>query len=211
MIKLDNVTFRYGQNNEIISNFNLKIEKGDFICITGRNGAGKSTLLKLMAGIITPTYGKIETSKCAISYLSQKAVSFNQDYPATVDEIVELGQKKRDKVKIRETLEKVGMSEYIKNRIGKLSGGQQQRVFIAKTLICDPDIIFLDEPTSGIDPTSSAGICCLLSELNKNYGLTVVMVTHDFYSIIDHANKILQFQDEPGTIKILNPEEIFIK
>jgi len=211
MIKLNNVSFRYTQSNEIISNFSFGVEPGDFICIIGRNGAGKSTLLKLISGILPPTAGKIETSKSVMSYLPQKATLFNQDYPATVEEIVGLDLKKRNRAKIRDALAKVEMDGYLKNRIGRLSGGQQQRVFIAKTLIREPDIIFLDEPTAGIDPSSSADICCLLSELNKRYNLTIIMVTHDIFSIADHANKILCFEENSQKIKILKPEEVFIR
>ena len=136
-----------------------------------------------------------------IGYVSQKANSFNGSFPATVEEVVganlfsRIGlfklPKKKHKEQIYQALEKVGLQDYGQRLIGNLSGGQQQRVFIARVLVSDPEIMFLDEPTVGIDAKSEEAVYCLLARLNQELGLTVVMVTHDISAITVHANKLI--------------------
>jgi ABC-type Mn/Zn transport systems, ATPase component len=208
-IEVSNLNFSYG-NNKIISNLSFEIEEGDFVCIIGLNGAGKSTLLKLMLNILLPDSGTININKknsADISYVAQNAVHFNPNFPATVKEIVGLGINStnifaNNNKKILDALEKVGMSDYLNRKIGKLSGGQQQRIILAKALVNNPKYIFLDEPTTGIDNEAVQSICCLLGELNKKYKITIVMVTHDIFSIMNHATKIINF-GEDGKIKII--------
>lgn len=186
------------------------VEKGDFIGIIGPNGSGKSTLIKLLLNILKPGEGEIKIFGEDIrkfsewhrtGYIPQKANSFNGDFPATVEEIVGAGlavhrgifmRKPEDYNKrVYEALKKVGMQEYGGRLIGRLSGGQQQRVFIARVLAGDPDIMFLDEPTVGIDAKSEEALYCLLARLNEELGITIVMVTHDIGAITVHANKLI--------------------
>lgn len=199
IIKVDNVTFAYG-GKEIFSGLSFKAQRGDFLCITGINGTGKTTLLKLLLKSLKPSKGEIliDYNNNKIAYVPQKAVSFNQAFPATVEEIVSLGAypvKDRTEVlkKVDWALENVKLSDCKKNLVGRLSGGQQQRVFIAKALAGSPDILILDEPTTGIDNDSLGDICCLIADINTNLNITVLMVTHDVSSIINHANKVLHF------------------
>lgn len=208
VLEVKDLSFSY-PDKSILHRLSFDVESGDFLCVVGTNGTGKSTLLKLILNILQPTEGEIhllgETpdkfkSYDKIAYVSQKATSFNRDFPATVEEIVTLGlysQKglfkkygKEDKEKVASALKRVGMYDYKNRKIGHLSGGQQQRVFIAKALVSSPEIIFLDEPTVGIDIKAVDSICCLLGELNKS-GITIVMVTHDISSILYHSNKVL--------------------
>jgi zinc transport system ATP-binding protein len=200
------------------------VDKGDFLCVVGTNGTGKSTLLKLILNRLTPVEGEIklfgELSQKfrdykKLAYVSQKATDFNADFPATVEEIVSLGlysrrglfkpYSKQDREKVRDALERVGMYDYHKKLIGQLSGGQQQRVFIAKALVSDPEIIFLDEPTVGIDIKAVDSICCLLGELNSA-GITIVMVTHDISSILYHSNKVLVLSED-GSGEIMSSKD----
>lgn len=224
ILQVKNLSFNY-PDKSIIKDLSFSVEKGDFLCIIGTNGAGKSTLLKLILNLLKPDKGEIlidgENSTHfksfdKISYVSQKATSFNLSFPATVEEVTEAGlysksgflhfPKKSEKVKVKKALETVGMADYSKKLIGLLSGGQQQRVFIAKALVNNPKIIFLDEPTVGIDVKAVDSICCLLGELNKNYGITIIMVTHDISSIIYHSNKILQLSDD-GTARLVKSSD----
>lgn len=207
------LSFSY-PDKSILHRLTFSVEKGDFMCIVGTNGTGKSTLLKLILNILKPVEGQIhllgeESEKFCnyseIAYVSQKATSFNRDFPASVEEIVTLGLYskkgflkryiKEDRAKVKNALETVGMYEYRKKKIGHLSGGQQQRVFMAKALVSSPEIIFLDEPTTGIDIKAVDSICCLLGELNKK-GITIVMVTHDISSVLYHANKVLVLSED---------------
>ncbi len=216
LIRLKNLWFSY-EDTYILKDVNITINPGEFVCLTGANGCGKSTLLKLMLNLLTPKQGEmlfegIPLAKSKqdkkISYVSQKATGFNQNFPATVEETVRLGlygtklgkNKREAKTAVERALRLVGMEDKAKSLLGKLSGGQQQRVFIAKALVNEPKLVFLDEPTTGIDSGMADSICCSLGELNKKLGLTVLMVTHDLNSIHNHATKILKF-NKSGTIE----------
>ncbi len=205
-----NLTFGYDYKKDMIfEDVNFFIEKGDYIGMVGPNGSGKSTLIRLMLNIISPLKGEIKLlgydvrvfpDWSKVGYISQKAIAVNGNFPATVEEILKANIYTRSKIKresrkqmeekIYSTLEIVNMQDYGKELIGNLSGGQQQRIFIARMLINDPEIMFLDEPTSGIDAKSEEAVYCLLARLNDDMGITIVMATHDIGAITVHANKI---------------------
>ena len=224
VLEVKDLSFSY-PDKSILHRLSFDVDAGDFMCIVGTNGTGKSTLLKLILNQLSPLEGEIKLlgtnsekykDFASIAYVSQKATNINRDFPATVEEVVSLGlyskkglfkrNTKEDKKLIDSALERVGMLDYKHRQIGYLSGGQQQRVFIAKALISDPRIIFLDEPTTGIDIRAGDSICCLLGDLNKNSGITIVMVTHDISSIIYHSNKILVLSED-GSGEVMTSEE----
>lgn len=224
VLEVKDLSFSY-PDKSILHRLSFDVDAGDFMCIVGTNGTGKSTLLKLILNQLSPLEGEIKLlgtnsekykDFASIAYVSQKATNTNRDFPATVEEVVSLGlyskkglfkrNTKEDKKLIDSALERVGMLDYKHRQIGYLSGGQQQRVFIAKALISDPRIIFLDEPTTGIDIRAVDSICCLLGDLNKNSGITIVMVTHDISSIIYHSNKILVLSED-GSGEVMTSEE----
>ena len=224
VLEVKDLSFSY-PDKSILHRLSFDVDAGDFMCIVGTNGTGKSTLLKLILNQLSPLEGEIKLlgtnsekykDFASIAYVSQKATNINRDFPATVEEVVSLGlyskkglfkrNTKEDKKLIESALERVGMLDYKHRQIGYLSGGQQQRVFIAKALISNPRIIFLDEPTTGIDIRAVDSICCLLGDLNKNSGITIVMVTHDISSIIYHSNKILVLSED-GSGEVMTSEE----
>lgn len=224
VLEVKDLSFSY-PDKSILHRLSFDVDAGDFMCIVGTNGTGKSTLLKLILNQLSPLDGEIKLlgtnsekykDFASIAYVSQKATNINRDFPATVEEVVSLGlyskkglfkrNTKEDKKLIDSALERVGMLDYKHRQIGYLSGGQQQRVFIAKALISNPRIIFLDEPTTGIDIRAVDSICCLLGDLNKNSGITIVMVTHDISSIIYHSNKILVLSED-GSGEVMTSEE----
>ena len=224
VLEVKDLSFSY-PDKSILHRLSFDVDAGDFMCIVGTNGTGKSTLLKLILNQLSPLEGEIKLlgtnsekykDFASIAYVSQKATNINRDFPATVEEVVSLGlyskkglfkrNTKEDKKLIDSALERVGMLDYKHRQIGYLSGGQQHRVFIAKALISDPRIIFLDEPTTGIDIRAVDSICCLLGDLNKNSGITIVMVTHDISSIIYHSNKILVLSED-GSGEVMTSEE----
>ena len=224
VLEVKDLSFSY-PDKSILHRLSFDVDAGDFMWIVGTNGTGKSTLLKLILNQLSPLEGEIKLlgtnsekykDFASIAYVSQKATNINRDFPATVEEVVSLGlyskkglfkrNTKEDKKLIDSALERVGMLDYKHRQIGYLSGGQQQRVFIAKALISDPRIIFLDEPTTGIDIRAVDSICCLLGDLNKNSGITIVMVTHDISSIIYHSNKILVLSED-GSGEVMTSEE----
>lgn len=207
IVEVENLNFGYGEKM-ILKDITFSVDKGDFMGIIGANGSGKSTLIKLILNILHPLSGEIRLlgdkiehfhKWSRVGYISQKATSFNAAFPATVEEIVGANLfsrvglfkflNKQHKEQIHHALEIVGMQDYRKRLIGNLSGGQQQRVFIARVLVGEPEILFLDEPTVGIDLASEEAVYCLLARLNKELGLTVVMITHDISAVTVHANK----------------------
>ncbi len=209
IIEANNVTFGYN-GKLVLKDTSLSVNRGDFLGIIGANGSGKSTLVKLMLKILTPSGGEIKIlgenihsfrGWNKIGYISQKANSFNSSFPATVEEVVganlfsQIGlfklPGKKHKEQVYHALEKVGMQDYGKRLIGNLSGGQQQRAFIARVLVGEPEIMFLDEPTVGIDAKSEEAVYCMLSRLNKELGLTIIMVTHDIGAVTTHTSRIV--------------------
>ena len=189
------------------------IEKGDFVGIIGANGTGKSTLIKLILGILKPDSGEILISGInpnkskqvsSIGYVPQVGVSSGVEFPATVTEIVlmnmykEIGlfkfAKRKHIEKVREILSIVGMTEYANRRFCDLSGGQQQRVVIAKALANNPEILILDEPTSGIDYRSEDALYELLDRLHLERKITIVMISHDIERLKKHSNRIIEVE-----------------
>lgn len=209
IIEIKNLNFGYHQNL-ILKDISFSVQSGDFLGIIGANGSGKSTLIKLILNILQPHNGEIklfgENIKTfkkwnRVGYISQKANSFNGNFPATVEEVVlanlysSIGPfklpNKNHRALAYEALEKVGMASYGKSLIGNLSGGQQQRVFIARVLVSNPDLLVLDEPTVGIDLKAEEALYCMLARINKELGLSIVMVTHDIGAVTVHANRLI--------------------
>jgi zinc transport system ATP-binding protein len=218
VIEIDNVSFSYGKG-DVIKNVSLNIHQGDYIGVVGPNGAGKTTLLKIILGLLKPTSGVVRKSDIAIGYVPQKATNFDQNFPATVMEVVLMGRygkrglfqsmKNEDRKQAETALQHVGMFEYKNRLIGDLSGGQQQRVFIARAIAAEPEIILLDEPTSGVDGEMQDELYALLKELNQKLDLTLVLVSHDIERVVKEVmhvacvNKTLDFH--------LSPQEYYTK
>jgi zinc transport system ATP-binding protein len=225
VLEIEDITYRYHDRN-VIENVSLTIKQGDFLGLVGPNGSGKSTLIKTILGLIKPDKGKVklfgqEIEKFKswenIGYVSQKANSFNSGFPATVFEVVAMGlvgkkglfsfQNKSDKRLISEAISTVGMNEFKNRNIGELSGGQQQRVFIARALVSDPKLLILDEPTVGVDIQNVQSFYSLLSTLNREKGLTLLLVSHDVGVISEKVtdvaciNKTLHFHGDREAYK----------
>ncbi|GAB6116813.1 MAG: ABC transporter related [Caldanaerobacter subterraneus] len=209
LVELKNVSFAY-DTKKILNNISLKINKGEFVAIIGPNGSGKSTLVNIMVGNLIPTSGEVLydgvnlqniKNRSFISYVPQKSYSFNASFPASVEEVVSMGLyakkglfkklSKKDWEEVYEALKIVDMLDYKHRLIGRLSGGQLQRVFIARSLVAKPEILFLDEPTTGIDAKSEKALYAILEKLNKEKGITIVMVTHDVWAITNRVSRII--------------------
>jgi zinc transport system ATP-binding protein len=207
-IEVKNVSFSYGAT-EVLKDINLVVHRGDYLALVGGNGSGKTTLLKIILGLLSPASGSVrlfgkdvkdfkEWSK--IGYVPQKVTSFDANFPATAREVALMGRYGRrglfhsttmaDREKSEQALKQVGMWEYRDRLIGDLSGGQQQRVFIARALATEPEVIFLDEPTVGVEQSVRGDFYALLRRLNEEFHLTVVLVTHDIETIAHEAMHI---------------------
>lgn len=208
IIEIDNVSFSYG-SEEIIKNISFSIHKGHYLGLVGPNGAGKTTLLKIILGLLMPQKGTIKLfgkdlkefrEWWKIGYVPQKVVYFDGNFPVTVEEVVLMGRYakrglfhpiiKSDRVLVKNALLQVEMWDYRHRLIGELSGGQQQKVFIARSLAGEPEVIFLDEPTTGVDEKSQDDFYNLLRKLNKNLQMTLVLISHDLERVAREASHI---------------------
>lgn len=198
IIVVENMNFAYGKD-DILTDVNLIIEQQEYVGIIGANGAGKSTLMKLLLGQLTPTKGSVTVHAESVGYVPQVGFHAVNHFPANVEEIVmtglhtEIGMfhfpKKEHKKKVKETLELVGMQDYRKRMLSELSGGQQQRVLIARALIRNPELLILDEPLTGIDKEAGELLYQLLATLNRECGITIVMVTHNMEQVARFTGK----------------------
>lgn len=198
IIKVKNLEYKYG-DEKVLENINLELKRGDFLGLIGPNGSGKTTLLKIILGLLKTQKGKItllgyDIKKFKdwkkIGYVPQKATNIDQTFPATVEEIITTATtKKTTNKQIQEVLDIVKMQKYAKRKIGELSGGEQQRIFIARSLLKKPELLILDEPTTGIDKESRDNFYELLNNLNKK-GITIILVSHDTGIITKHVNKV---------------------
>ncbi|MCI5997485.1 MAG: metal ABC transporter ATP-binding protein [Peptoniphilaceae bacterium] len=204
-VKVEDLTIAY-YTKPVVWDVDLEIKKGKITAILGPNGAGKSTLLKSMLNLIPVSSGKItffgknyKDFRKEISYVPQSE-SVDWDFPTDVLDVVimgtygKLGWIKRagkyEKEKSLEALKKLGMEDYIHRQISDLSGGQQQRVFLARALVQDSEIYFLDEPLKGVDAKTEKEIMKILKELKEN-GKTIVVVHHDLRTVREYFDEVV--------------------
>ena len=208
IIEVDDVSFFYG-DQPVLEKVTLNIHEGDYLALIGPNGAGKTTLLKIMIGLLKPAAGRIRLfdrdirdfkDHFKIAYVPQQTDRFDLNFPLTAYEVVALGRYGRlgigrrlemaDKEAVRGALEQVGLWEQRDRLIGELSGGQKQRIFIARALAGEPRVIFLDEPARGLDHSSQEELYQILGALNRDQGITLVLVSHDIAKITTEAMHI---------------------
>ena len=207
LIKIENLSFAY-TDKEVLKDINLEVNEGDFLAISGENGSGKTTLIKILTKELASKRGHINIFGKDINdfddfdklgYVPQLNESSNITFPLTCREYVILNlYKKFDKFKrpTRENMQKVedifnilNINNLIDKPFNKLSGGQQQRVMIARCLVNTPEILILDEPTVGIDQANKEDFLNLLLHLNKNHGLSIIIISHEMDFIKNYVNK----------------------
>ncbi len=208
LVSVKNISFSFGLT-KVLEDISLSITQGDFLAVIGPNGSGKSTLVKIILRIYEPGNGSIvllgEDLKNfkqwdKIGYVPQKATNIDPFFPVSVREVVGMGLvskksfprfvRKRDERLINQALEQVDLTDFKTRRIGELSGGQQQRVFIARAIVNQPTLLFLDEPTAGVDAETQERFYSMLGTLNKANKITIVLITHDLGIINKRVNKI---------------------
>ena len=204
MISIKNLCFTYTNSKPyILDNVNLKIEKGSYVSILGENGSAKSTLVKLVLNLLKPNSGQIVIFTSRIAYVAQKVENFNGQFPITVYEMLNCHRKVlklKDRNLIIKSLEAVGMEAHTHTLIGNLSGGQQQKIFIARSLIGDPELLILDEPSTGIDIQSMEDIYGIIKGLNENLGITVVSVEHNLKAALENSTDIFEMSNGIGIL-----------
>lgn len=180
----------------VVSDLNLKINDGDYLCIVGENGSGKTTLMKTLLGLIPLLGGSIQgLNKNDIGYLPQIS-DIQKDFPATVEEVVLSGTKKlfyrkKEKDLMMFNLERLNITNLSKCKFSELSGGQRQRVLLARALCASKKILLLDEPVSGLDPKATAMMYEIINKLNKEDGMTIIMISHDLNGSLKYASNVL--------------------
>ena len=209
IIEIKDLGFDYGEG-WVFHKLNLEITEGDFVAVIGANGAGKSTLLKMLANVIESTIGEITYYGTPISefenwerigYVPQNPGRAQKNCPISVREVVGLGLLKgnslihrfneEDKKAINEIMERFDLTDLRYRKIGELSGGQQQRVFLARAMVKQPKILLLDEPATGIDTAAKADLYAMLKKINREQGVTIIMVSHDLELAADAAQNAL--------------------
>lgn len=206
MMQLEAQNLSIGYNfHPVLKNINFKIEYGDFICILGGNGVGKSTLIKTILGLSTPIGGKIRYDKNtrleSIGYLPQR-LEVESDFPASVYEVVLSGclnrlkyrpfYTKAEKEIVMKNMKLLDIDSIKSKSFKELSGGQQQRVLIARALCATNKMIILDEPFVGLDMFMVNQLIETIRRINKELGVTILMVTHNFPQAANDANKVIE-------------------
>lgn len=203
-IECQNLTVGY-DGRAILKDINFTVNRGDYLCIIGENGAGKTTLLRTLLGLQPPVSGKIlfgdglERKRCG--YLPQQTV-IQRDFPASASEIVLSGcqnrcglrpfYRKEEKEYVHKMMEKMGIAHLEDKCYRELSGGQQQRTLLARALCATQEMLFLDEPVSGLDPVATEEMYRLIEQINREDHITILMISHDIKAAVAYADHILE-------------------
>ena len=202
---MEKVSFAYGHAPRVLRDVDLEVQRGEFVAIAGPNGGGKTTLVRLVVGLEQPTSGRVELMARKVGYLPQRTQA-GIDAPVTVRELVTTGRASRarligplsstDRVSVQEAIDRVGLSPNADRRLTTLSGGQQQRAFIAKALAADPELLVLDEPTTGVDVEAQDAIAALLQRLRSELEMTILYVSHEFGAVERFVERIVLVRGE---------------
>lgn len=204
LIECKAVTLAYDGCN-VVENLNFSVNQGDYLCIIGENGSGKTTLMKALLGLLKPAGGEIiydsALKQNEIGYLPQQS-NIQRDFPASVSEIVLSGTLNRrgllpfyseeNRRSAKKNMELLGIGGLAKSSYQNLSGGQQRRALLARALCATSKLLLLDEPVAGLDPTAAEEMYAVIRMLNREQGLTVIMISHDIAAVDSDSTHILQ-------------------
>lgn len=188
----------------VLKGVNFSVSSGDYLSIVGENGSGKSTLMKTILSLQKPIHGAVifdeSVKKTDIGYLPQQTW-IQKDFPASVGEIVLSGclnssgfnpfYTKKQRALAKKSMEQLGIGALEKTCYRELSGGQQQRVLLARALCAAKRILLLDEPVAGLDPLVTEELYAVIEKLNREQGLTVIMISHDMEASIKYSSHVL--------------------
>ncbi len=213
MLQIRATNLSIGYNfHPVLRNLNFSIEYGDYVCIIGSNGVGKSTLIKTILGLYPPISGKIHydrnTKLESIGYLQQR-LEISSDFPASVYEVVLSGclnklrwkpfYTKKEKAQAERNMKLLDIEKIRNKSFKELSGGQMQRVLIARAICATNKLIILDEPFVGLDQYMVRQLEQTIKKINKELGVTIVMVTHNFHATLKDTNKVIELSNKGCT------------
>ena len=198
LINCEHVSCTYG-NAAVLDDVYMQINRGEFVGVVGPSGSGKTTLLKAILGTHPVAHGSITTQpKLTLGYVPQ-VETVDWYFPVTVEEVIVMTRSrttwwprisKSERTAVREVLERLGIGDVAHRHIRELSGGQQQRVFLARAMFRDPDVLIMDEPTSGVDVRTRHEVLHLLADLHAE-GMTILLTTHDLNGLAAHLPRLV--------------------
>lgn len=197
LINIKNLSFSYNKKINQLENINVTIPKGSYVSIVGSNGSGKTTLVKLILKQLKPTSGDIEIQTTNIGYVPQRLDSFNSQFTISVKEILNchLSTLKLPKESLKKALDEVNMSEKLNSLIGSLSGGQYQKVLIARAFMGNPELLILDEMSTGVDSKAQKEIYSLIKKFNTEKNMTILSVEHNIPIALKYSTHILEVSE----------------
>src|SRR3954451_21143706 len=213
LVRLRGVSHTYGEQR-VLSDIDLDIAAGDMLGIVGPSGSGKTTLLRVLLGAIAPWEGSVERRVDVRAGYVPQVETVNWHFPVTVSEVVLMARaqgrrmpwaNRQERAEAAEVLERLGIGTLGHRHIRELSGGQQQRVFIARAMLGRPQLLLLDEPTSGVDVRTRHDVLHLLGDLHDD-GLAIVLTTHDLNGIAAHLPTLVCLRRE--IIGVGTPAEV---
>ncbi len=186
LLEVKNITVGFEKNSNILENISFEVKKGELISLIGLNGSGKTTLLKTIVGLIKPKNGSIKRHTKNIFYIPQK-IDLDTSFPLNVREFCQLfGTEDYEKY-----LEAVGMQKFLNSKVSTLSGGEYQRVLLAISLSQKPDLMLLDEPVAGIDISGEQSFYKLITDLKKEYDVSIILVSHNINLVVKNTDKVI--------------------
>jgi zinc transport system ATP-binding protein len=211
-VEFRDVTFAYGRGEPVLRNVDLAVAPGELLAIAGPNGGGKTTLVRLALGLERPTRGEVllfgepahvYSRRNRLAYLAQRT-QLGTEAPVTVREVVAAGRlprtrlvgplRRADRERIDDAIARVALTHVAGRPLSLLSGGQQQRTLIAKALVAEPELLVLDEPTTGVDHAAQQALADLLRRLHSELDVTILFVSHEFGAIEPFVQRIVLVQ-----------------
>jgi ABC-type nitrate/sulfonate/bicarbonate transport system ATPase subunit len=206
-IRLIEVGHRYPRGPVILDRLTLRIPAGERVALLGRSGCGKSTLLQIIGGLVKPSDGAVEIDGAVVTQPSPRwNLMFQKPLLLpwlSVAENVALGLRfngrgKEVPARVTRLLDAVGLQGYGARKVTELSGGQQQRVALARSLATDPEILLLDEPYAALDPVTRVALRAEVKSIAAEFGLTLLLVTHDVDDALHLAERVIVMAPDPG-------------
>ena len=210
LVDIQDVSFGYDAS-PVLRDVTLQVQPRDFIGVVGPSGSGKTSLLRLLLGTVHPQRGTVSRRpRAAVAYVPQLE-TVNWNFPVTVGECVLMARTERrlpwssraEKLEVSRLLDRLGIGGLAGRHIRELSGGQQQRMFIARALLRRPQLLLMNEPTTGVDIASRHDMLHLLGELNDE-GMAILLTTHDLNGVAAHLPKLVALQ---GTVIAAGPPQ----